>query len=138
MNLVALLLRIPVVISLPLIGAHFLYRGNPVLMAASLSAGILLVVPRAWAARALQVVLIVAALEWVRTMSMLVGVYQTIGKDCGRMAAILSAVTAFTLLSVLVFRVPRMQRFHGHRPPRFGHRDELPGAKVGYVEAVAS
>ncbi len=59
---------LPVVLSLLVLGAHFLRAGNLVLIAAALVLLALLAVRRPWAARVVQVALVLGALEWMRTL----------------------------------------------------------------------
>lgn len=101
MNLVRLL---PVLSSLLLLGAHFLRTGDLAMVAACLGLCFLLLVRRPWVARTMQIVLVVAAAEWVRTLWGFAAVRRAQGLPWTRMALILGAVALFTLLSALVFR----------------------------------
>jgi hypothetical protein len=102
-------LLVPSVLSLLALVAHFLHGGQPALVGLALAAAVLVAVPRAWAARVLQVVLAVAALEWVRTLLALVGERRAEGRPYARLAAILGAVAVLAVLSALSFSTRRLK-----------------------------
>ena len=94
------------------LAAHFYRAGNLVLAAAALALIALLFVPRPWAARTIQVCLVLGAVEWVLTLVHLVAFRQAAGQPFMRLAAILGAVALATALSALAFRArPLRQRF---------------------------
>jgi hypothetical protein len=95
---------LPPAIAALVLAAHFYRAGN--LMVAGLAAALvaLLFVPRAWAARVVQLGLAAGALEWVLTLIRLVELRQASGQPYGRLAAILGGVAVFTAVSALVFR----------------------------------
>lgn len=101
MNFVRLL---PVILSSWLLGAHFLRGWNLPVVTTLALLPLLLFVRRPWVARVFQVVLIVGALEWVRTMVEFTRFRMASGEPWMRMVIILSAVALFTALSALVFR----------------------------------
>jgi len=107
---VSFLYLLPVGLSCLLLAAHFLRYGHLVLVAAALAVPALLLVPRAWAARAVLVVLVLGALEWARTTALLAMQRIEIGELWLRMVLILGTVTAITAGSALVFRAPRLRR----------------------------
>jgi hypothetical protein len=96
-----------------LLAAHF-YRAGSWLFAAVAVAFIgLLAVPRNWAARAVQIALIVGALEWLRTLAAFAAARVAAGQPYLRLTLILLAVAALTAASAAVFHHPRLrQRFH--------------------------
>jgi hypothetical protein len=100
-NLVRL---IPVLLSLLVLGAHFLRTGAWLPVAACLGLCLLLLVRRPWVARMVQVVLVLAAAEWLRTLWGFASFRRAHGLPWTRMALILGGVSLFTLLSALVFR----------------------------------
>ena len=100
------------VLSFLVLAAHFLRAGQMVLVAATLVFLVLLAVPRAWAARAAQAALALGALEWVRTIVMLIGLRVRMDLPYGRMALILGLVALLTFLSSLVFRSRRLRRYY--------------------------
>ncbi len=103
---------LPVVVSLLLLGAHFLRSGNLVLVALALVLVGLLGVRRRWAARLVQVALVLGALEWARTLVVLVAWRSEAGRPVARLAVILGSVTLLTVLSALVFRTERLRRVY--------------------------
>ena len=98
------------VFSLLLLGAHFSRAGLPPFAFILVLFPALLFLKRAWVARLMQVVLALGALEWVRSTLVYVGARQEAGQSWVRLAAILGGVTAFTLLSALVFSRSRALR----------------------------
>ena len=91
-------------LALLLLAAHF-YRAEWLLPAAlSVALTLLLVVPRPWAARTLQVALVLGAVEWLRTMAAFVAMRMAVGQPYLRLVLILAAVAAFTLLAAWVFQ----------------------------------
>ncbi|MDP6046191.1 MAG: hypothetical protein QGG25_11325 [Phycisphaerae bacterium] len=116
MNIVRLL---PVILSAVLLTAHFFRARMLPLAAVSLAFPFVLLVPRRWAARLVQVVLVLGALEWVRTMLMLIMVRKAEGRDWTRMAIILVVVAAITAASALVFGLEALKK-----------RYQLDGAEV--------
>jgi len=100
MNVVRL---IPVFLSALLLAAHFFRAGVYPLVAAALALPFVLVIPRRWSARGVQVVLVLGAAEWVRTAWVLVAARQADGRPWTRMAIILGSAAVFTAASGLVF-----------------------------------
>lgn len=91
-------------VSLLLLAAHF-YRAGA-LAAAVLSVALLalLAVPRPWAARTLQVALVLGALEWLRTLAAFAAARIGLGQPYLRLALILGAVAAVTLAAAWIFQ----------------------------------
>ncbi len=114
MNVLRLL---PVILSLLLLGAHFLRTGTLVLVLGCLLAPTLLFVRRPWVPRTMQVLLVVGAAEWVRTLWGFAAFRRTHGEPWARMALILGAVALFTLLSALVFRSRALRERYSLRTP---------------------
>lgn len=106
---------IPVFLSFLILAAHFLRAGMVPLVIFCLAAPLLLIVRRAWAARTIQVLLILGALEWLRIIPGLVEIFDAIGKPYTRMVIILSSVALFTVASVAVFRLPPLRRRYFER-----------------------
>lgn len=96
-----------------LLAAHFFRAGQIELAAACVAALALLAVPRAWAARTLQVALIAGAIEWVRTLVEFASVRMAMGQPYLRLAVILLAVALFTAASAAVFQQARVRRRYG-------------------------
>lgn len=101
---------LPVVISFLVLGAHFLRAELVVLATVCVIFPGLLLVPRAWSARALQLGLALGTLEWMRTLSQLVELRVQSGESWTRMAVILGGVALFTALSALIFQGRAMTR----------------------------
>jgi len=119
----SLLQLIPVVLSLLVLGAHFLRAGNVSAVAVVLLLLGLLFVRRPWSARVVQIGLAVGTLEWVRTLYHLVEARTHAGEPALRMAVILGLVTAVTGLSALIFQTRTLQRVY-----RLERRRPGPGA----------
>ena len=90
-------------LSLILLAAHFLRGGHIALLAVALAGAALLGVRRPWAARALQVVLVLGAAEWMRTLLSLVAERQAEGRPFVRMGVILGTIAFLSLLSAAAF-----------------------------------
>jgi hypothetical protein len=99
-----LILLLPVIVSLLLMGAHCMRLGFPVLMAIPLAMLLLLLWPRRWVARTVQVTLILGAFEWLRAMVSYTSMRIHLGQPWLRLVFILGGVALFTLLSSLAFR----------------------------------
>ncbi len=111
------LLHLPILISLLLLGAHFLRDGATILVAACAGLSLLLLVARPWSARVLQLALVIGSLEWLRTLTVLALQRQHAGVPWLRMAVILGVVAALTLLAAWLFQTPRLARRFGLTGP---------------------
>lgn len=112
------LLYIPIVLSLVVLGAHFLRYGNSVGVSAALVIIGLLFVRRPWVARLVQVVLVLGTLEWLRTMYELAQIRALHGQPYGRMLMILGIVAAMAFCSALLFQSTTLKRIYGLQEPR--------------------
>jgi len=91
-------------LALLLLAAHF-YRADWMALAVLCAAlTLLLAVPRPWAARTLQAALVLGAIEWLRTLASFAATRVAVGQPYLRLALILGAVAAFTLLAAWVFQ----------------------------------
>ena len=104
---------VPIVLSLLVLAAHFLRGGCLPLAVGLLGLLALLAVRRPWAARVMQVVLTLGALEWLRTLVTLAMRRSEQGEPFLRMTLILGAVAAVTLGSALLFETPTLRRLYG-------------------------
>jgi len=95
---------LPVLLSALLLAAHFSRHGLTLLMPVALAVPAVLLVRRPWVPRVMRAVLLVAALEWVRTGIVLGQARVAAGEPWVRMAVILGAVAGVTAASALVFR----------------------------------
>jgi hypothetical protein len=99
----------PVILSALLLAAHFSRHDTPLLVVLSVLFPLVLLIRRTWAARLVQAVLVLGALEWLRTLVVLTRARQAAGEDWVRMALILAIVAAVTLASALVFGIPKVR-----------------------------
>ncbi|HER19685.1 MAG TPA: hypothetical protein ENO14_01415 [Chromatiales bacterium] len=99
---------IPAVLSLLVLGAHFLRQGQTLLLVISLGLIGLVAVPRRWALRVLQAALVLGAVEWIRALLVLSRVRAEMAMPATRMTIILAAVALFTAASAFV--VPARRR----------------------------
>jgi len=107
--LARVLLYIPVVLSFLVLGAHFLRDGSSIGVYVVLALIALLFLRRPWVARLVQAVLVLGALEWLRTMYELAQIRAFHGQPYGRMLVILGIVAAVTLCSALLFQTPALK-----------------------------
>jgi len=112
---------VPVVLSLLVLGAHFLRAGNPLLLIVLLVLA-LLGVRRPWAARVVQTTLVIGALEWCRTLFNLAFERINERQPAGRLVVILGSVALVTLLSSLIFQTRTARRVYklDHDAPETG------------------
>ena len=94
----------PVVLSFVVLGAHFMRSGNSIGVVGALVLIALLFVRQPWVARFMQVLLVLGALEWIRTLVELYQVRVALGQPYGRMIVILGLVAAVTACSALAFQ----------------------------------
>ena len=109
MNAIRLL---PVMLSFLLLAAHFYRGGLPLVSAVCLAVPLLLFLRKARVPRLFQLLLVLGALEWLRSIYVLVSMRITFEQPWTRLALILGTVALFTLLSGLVFRNAALQRFY--------------------------
>ena len=119
------------VVSLILLGAHFLRYGNVFGLAASLALIGLLFVRSPWAARIIQVGLVLGAVEWAYTLYELVQMRLAQDVPVARMVAIIGTVTVVTLASALVFQTKTMGRMYGLQRDRSGNDGSTEGSIEG-------
>ena len=109
---------VPAILSALLIAAHFLRRGETMLVVACLVLPLLLIVPRRWALRTVQVGLLAAAARWTATAVALVGQRTAAGESWARLALILGAVVALALgAAVLLQGKSVLRRYARSSPP---------------------
>ena len=114
---------LPVVLSLVVLGAHFLRAGNIALLAAVVVLLAFLAVRRTWAARTVQVALVIGALEWCRTLFGLALERIARGEPVVRLVVILGAVAMVTVLSSLLFETANLRRLYHLGPRKAGGDD---------------
>lgn len=109
---------IPPSLSALLLAAHFLRRGQFVPAVVCLLAPLLLLVPRRWSLRAVQLFLLAGAALWGQLTWQLVRERASAGVPWLRLALILGAVTALTLLSAWLLQSTTVRaRYRGNVKP---------------------
>ena len=104
---------LPVILAFGLLAAHFSRANMPPAVIVSLITPILLLIRKPWIARSIQVLLLIGAAEWIRSMLGYIQVRKEIGEDWGRLAIILVTVALLTACSALVFRGKSLKkRYH--------------------------
>ena len=103
---------IPIVLSLIVLGAHFLRDGNMPFVTATLILIGLLFVRQVWVARLVQAALVVGALEWLWTLYGLLQARAALDQPYTRMAIILGIVAAITFGAALLFQTPTLRRIY--------------------------
>jgi hypothetical protein len=96
-------LLIPTLLSFLVLAAHFFRNGHTTFVLICSAAPMLLLVRRTWATRLLQILLVIGALEWLRTALQIRAIRIDEGRDWQRMAIILGSVATFTFASSLVY-----------------------------------
>jgi hypothetical protein len=100
-------------LALLLLAAHLMHAGWLPLAGLALLLIGLLFVRRPWAARAVQVVLAIAAIEWVLTAYGLAQLRLGHGQPYLRLVLILGSVALFTALAVAAFQHPALRTRFG-------------------------
>ena len=108
-----MLYLIPPVAAFLLLAAHFYRSENLPLALVCFLAVFLVFVRRPWAAYAMQILLVLGAVEWLRSTISLVQTRSASGAPFLRLAIIMGSVTLFTALSALVFRTRRLRDHFG-------------------------
>lgn len=103
---------LPVVLSFLLLGAHFYRAGMVVLTSLCVAVLFVLFLRKSWVPRLFQVLLVLGALEWLRSLYFFVMMRIAWGESWTRLAAILGTVTLLTALSGLVFRNRKLKAFY--------------------------
>ncbi len=107
-----MLLHIPIVLSLVVLGAHFVRYGNSIgIIAAAVLIG-LLFVRQPWVARLLQVALVLGAIEWVHTLYVMAQLRVEFGQPYTRLVIILGIVAVVTLCSALLFQSKDLKKIY--------------------------
>lgn len=106
------LMFVPVILSLIVLGAHFMRDDNSAGIAGSIVLIALLFVRQPWVARLIQVALVLGALEWLWTLFDLLQVRAAMGQPYIRMTVILGIVAAITLISALLFQSSTLKRIY--------------------------
>lgn len=114
-----------IVLSLLVLGAHFMRSGFGAFVVIALLLVLLLPVRRRWVARTVQLVLVLGSLEWVRTLVQLAMWRGQQGEPFLRMVLILGTVAALTLGAALLFQTRSLKSIYGlQRKGTFDARTE--------------
>jgi hypothetical protein len=112
-NIMNILRLLPVILAFGLLAAHFSRANMPPAVVVTLITPLLLLIRKPWIARSIQVLLLIGAAEWIRSMLGYIQVRKEIGEDWGRLAIILVSVALLTACSALVFRGKSLKlRYH--------------------------
>lgn len=114
MNFLRLL---PVFISILLLGAHFFRAGQVAIVFVLLAILPLLMIKKYWVPWIFQMVLLLGAVEWVRTIMTVANIRMQYGMPWTRMAVILGVVALLTACSGLVFRSKALRNRYSGRDP---------------------
>ena len=95
---------IPVFLSFLLLAAHFYRSGQVVLAGLCVATLFLLFFRRPWVPKLLQILLILGALEWLRSLYYFAAMRIAWDQPWTRLAIILGAIALFTAFSGLVFK----------------------------------
>ena len=95
---------IPVILSFLLLVAHFYRSGQVILAAICVALLFLLFFRESWIPKLFQFLLVLGALEWLRSLYNFAAMRIAWDQPWTRLAIILGAVALFTALSGLVFR----------------------------------
>lgn len=107
---------VPVVLSCLVLGAHFLRGGHAGVAVLLAAAPLVLLARRTAAVRAVQLLLLLGALEWVLTAARIGGARRALGAPWARMALILGTVAALALLGAALLQ-PLARRFSRRPAP---------------------
>jgi hypothetical protein len=94
----------PLILSALVIAAHFFREANDGFVVFALVVPLLLITRAKWAVVAVQLLLALAAVEWIRTAFAIAHERAAFGAPTTRMFAILGSVALFTALSALPLR----------------------------------
>jgi hypothetical protein len=100
-------------LALLLLAAHFVHAGLWPVAVVCAAAVVLLWAGKPWAARLLQALLALGAIEWVLTAAMLAQMRIAHQQPYTRLLVILGSVAAFTVLAALALQHPALARRFG-------------------------
>jgi hypothetical protein len=108
---------VPAVLAFLLLAAHFYRAGLIVLVPVSVALAVIVCLRRTWAQRVAQAALVLGSLEWIRTLFAFAADRVALGRPWGRLAVILGAVVAFTLLAAWLLQTARARRWYSGGSP---------------------
>lgn len=106
---------VPAVVSILVLAAHFLRMGALVPVVLIIVVIPLLGLRRWWVPRLFQLILVLGALEWLRTMWVLRDTRVAQDEPFARTVAVLAGVALFTIVSAALFELPRVRRWYRER-----------------------
>ena len=101
---------IPISLSSLIISAHFYRNGFVIVSIVCLLPPLLLLLKRKWVPKLMTFLLVLFALEWVRTMLSYIDEYKLQERSYNKLVVILLLVIFFTLLSSIVFKTKAMRK----------------------------
>lgn len=107
-----ILVYTPIVLSVVILGAHFLREGNSIGVIGPVILVALLLVRQPWVARLMQAVLVMGTLEWLITIHHLVTARAAHGQPYARLVVILGVVAAVTFGAALLFQSSTMKQIY--------------------------
>jgi hypothetical protein len=111
-----LLLLLAPILSLLVLGAHYLRAGSLLLVATALALVACLIPRRPWVPRLVQAALLLGAVEWIRTLVLFAGERMRAGEPYVRLVIILGSVAIVSAASALVFETARLRRRYRRSP----------------------
>jgi len=104
---------LPAALALLVLGAHFYRAGLVFLVPVCLGLVLLMAVRLAWVPRVVMAALVLAALEWLRTLVVLADGRLEAGQPWTRLVAILGAVAVLTVAAAWPLRSATVRRWYG-------------------------
>lgn len=106
------LLYIPIVLSLVVLGAHFMRYGSTLGVIGAAGLIVLLFVRQWWVARVVQIALVLGAIEWLHTLYEMLQLRMAFDQPYMRLVLILGTVIAVTLASALLFQTKDLKKIY--------------------------
>lgn len=103
---------IPAILSFLLLGAHFMRVGLFPVAIMMFLFPIVLFIKQAWLVRIIQILLVIGAAEWIRTLFAYIEIRKMIGEDTTRLTIIMLSVALFTLLSAVLFQTRSLKELY--------------------------
>jgi hypothetical protein len=107
------LLILPTILAVVTLGAHYLRYGLYPLTAVLVAVLPLLFIGRRWVARLMQVVLVIAAVEWVTVLNDIIKERVMEGQPYQKSVFILGGTALFTLFAAVLYQTPQLRRRYG-------------------------
>lgn len=112
MNILRLL---PVILSFLLLAAHFSRADMNLMVVVSLIPLVFLFLKKQWVPSLMRILLMLAAVEWLRAMVTYIIARKAAGEPWLRLLFILGGVALFTAASMLVFRNKKLKLYFGSK-----------------------